>query len=196
MGKEPIIETARLILPIFNLILPTILFYWIYQCLGIISATVFSILICGISLFVQYHKTRKIANTAVLGLLGLIASAIAIYFTGNEKFYYVPALAINVITFVFLCILSIRKKSVLHYLAKDFEIAAVKQLPEENLGLLNLIWLLFFGCKILTKIIGIVYLDFSRLYLLVFLMGDPAMVCMIIISIIMIRVQFVHRDVG
>ncbi|MCM1569430.1 MAG: septation protein IspZ [Roseburia sp.] len=182
------------IFPIMNLIFPTILFYWIYRCWGIIAATIFSVLISGLSMAVQYYKVKKIANTAVIGLLGLMISSITIYFTGNEKFYYVPALTMNMITFIFLCILSIKKKSVLHYLAKDFEIVAIKQLPEKDLGLLNLIWLLFFGCKILTKMIGIVYLDFARLYWLVFLMGDPAMVCMIIISIIIIRIQFVHKN--
>lgn len=184
----------RKILPIVNLVLPTALFYWIYRGWGLIPAAIFSILISGVSLAVYYVKRKKIANTAVIGLLGLIASAIAVYFTGNEKFYYVPALAMNVITFIFLCTLSIKRKSVLHYLAKDFEIAAVKQLPENDLGLLNLIWLIFFGCKILTKIIGIVYLEFAELYWLVFLMGDPAMVCMVIISIIIIRIQFVHKN--
>lgn len=182
------------IFPIINLILPTIVFYWIYRCQGIISAAIFSVLISGVSLAVQYYKTKKIANTAVMGLLGLIISSISIYFTENEKFYYVPALAMNMITFIFLCILSIKKKSVLHYLAKDFEIAVIKQVPENDLGLLNLLWLLFFGCKILTKITGILYLDFTRLYWLVFLMGDPAMVCMIIISIIFFRIQFVHKN--
>lgn len=182
------------IISIFNLILPTILFYWVYTKWGIIWAACLSILISGISLAIQYHKTKKISNTAVIGLLGLLASAIAIYFTGNEKYYYVPALAMNVITFCFLCTLSIQKKSVLHYLAKDFEIAAIKQIPQENMHLLNMIWLIFFGCKILTKIIGIIYLDFHKLYWLVFLMGDPAMVFMIVVSIIIIRVQFIHNN--
>lgn len=113
------------IVSILNLILPTTFFYLIYIKWGIIPATCLSFLISGISLAVQYYKTKKISNTAVLGLLGLLASGIAIYFTGNEKFYYVPALAMNVITFVFLCTLSIQRKSVLHYLAKDFEIAAI-----------------------------------------------------------------------
>ena len=182
------------IIPILNLILPTILFYWVYTKWGIIPATCLSILVSGISLAVQYHKTKKISNTAVIGLLGLLASGIAIYFTGNEKYYYVPALAMNVITFCFLCTLSIQKKSVLHYLAKDFEIAAIKQIPQENMHLLNVIWLIFFGCKILTKIIGIIYLDFHKLYWLVFLMGDPATVFMIVVSIIIIRIQFIHNN--
>lgn len=89
------------IVSILNLILPTTFFYLIYIKWGIIPATCLSFLISGISLAVQYYKTKKISNTAVLGLLGLLASGIAIYFTGNEKFYYVPALAMNVITFVF-----------------------------------------------------------------------------------------------
>ncbi len=84
----------------------------------------------------------------------------------------------------------------LHYLVKDFEIAAMNQLPEENLRMLNLIWLFFFGGKILTKAVGIVYLDFAKLYWLVFLMGDPAMVCMILVSVVIIRIQLKHRDDG
>ena len=53
---------------------------------------------------------------------------------------------------------------------------------------------IFFGCKILTKMIGIIYLDFHKLYWLVFLMGDSAMVFMIAVSIIIIRIQLYVAD--
>ncbi len=97
------------------------------------------------------------------------------------------------ITIGVLSVLLIQKKSVLHYLTKDFEIAAIEQIPQENMRLLNVIWLLFFGCKIMVKIIGIIYLDFHKLYWLVFLMGDPAMVLMIVVSVIIIRFQLTGR---
>ena len=48
--------------------------------------------------------------------------------------------------------------------------------------------------KILTKVMGILYLDFEKLYWLVFLMGDPAMVLVVVISIVIIRVQFAHKN--
>ncbi len=178
---------------ILNLVLPTILFYWVYSKCGIIPAPCLSVLVSGIFQAVQFYKTRKISNTAVLGLLGLIIAGISISFTGNEKYYYVPGLVKNMITIGVLSVLLIQKKSVLHYLTKDFEIAAIEQIPQENMRLLNVIWLLFFGCKIMVKIIGIIYLDFHKLYWLVFLMGDPAMVLMIVVSVIIIRFQLTGR---
>lgn len=184
----------RNIFLICNMIFPSILFYFIYTFWGIILAIVFSVLFNGISISVQYYKKRRIFNTSVLGLLGLIGSAVAICFTGNEKFYYVPALVINVINFLFLCVLSIQKKSIFHYLTKDFEITVLKRLPQENLCFLNIIWLIFFGLKIITKVMGLFYLKFDELYWLVFWMGDPAMVLMIIFSVVVIRLQFIHME--
>ena len=121
------------IFSIANIIMPTIIFYWIFKIWGIIFAAMISVLYNGMSLGVQFRKSGTISNTSVIGLLGLIGSAIAIYFTGNEKYYYIPALAINIITFCFLCVLSGNKKSVLHYLAKDFDIKAIAQIPQDNL---------------------------------------------------------------
>lgn len=184
----------KILYAVMNTCLPTILFYLIYRFQGIIVATGISVLLNGISLSVQYFKNREVTNTAVLGLLGLLGAAIAIYFTGNEKYYYVPGLAINILLFFFFCVLSLKKKSIVHYLAKDFEITAINLLPQENLFLLNIIWLIFFGLKIVFKVMGLIYLDFDKLYWLVFWMGDPAMVAMIILSIVIIRIQFIHKN--
>jgi len=186
-------KCLKTLLAIFNLMMPTIVFYWIYTIRGVIAAVVISFLYNGISLGMQYRKKRTVSNTSVIGLLGLICSGAAIYFTGNEKFYYIPALVVNLVTFVFLLVLSLNRKSVLHYLAKDFEIKGIEQLPQEDLWLVNILWLIFFGMKIITKVIGIIYLDFEKLYWLVFLMGDPAMLLVIVISVVIIRAQFVHK---
>lgn len=177
----------RILLPVWNVILPALLFYWIYKAAGILPAVICSVLYNGIVLGIQYKKRRTVSNTSVIGLLGLLGSAIAICFTGNEKLYYVPALAVNVIVFCFMLSLHIRKKSVLHYLAKDFEIKAVERLPQEQLLSLNILWMVFFGLKIAAKVIGLLYLDFEKLYLLVFLLGDPAMIAVIVFSVIIIR---------
>lgn len=184
----------KILYAVMNTCLPTVLFYLVYRLQGIVIATGISVILNGISLSVQYYKNKEITNTAVLGLLGMVGAAIAIYFTGNEKYYYVPGLAINIVSFIFFCVLSLQKKSVVHYLAKDFEITSINSLPQKNLYSLNIIWLIFFGLKILLKVMGLIYLNFDKLYWLVFWMGDPAMVAVIILSIVIIRIQLLHKD--
>lgn len=41
---------------------------------------------------------------------------------------------------------------------------------------------------------GLIYINFDKLYWLVFWVGDPAMVAVMILSIVIIRIQLLHKD--
>lgn len=174
-------------IPIVNIIMPTLVFWAVYRLSGILPAVMVSIFISAGSVFYAYIKKKQLSNTQVLGLVGLILSGVSITFSGNEKFYYIPALISNIVLFGFMIALTIRGKSVFLYLAEDFQVKALQNIPEQDVFILNYLWLAFFFLKCASKIIGLVYLDFGKLYWLVFLLGDPAMLIVIGISVLFIR---------
>lgn len=176
----------KIIKALFNMVVPSLLFYVVYRLWGILPAIIVSAVFAVGNLVVSALR-GKVKNTQVLGLLGLIGSFVAIYFTGEEKYYYVPSLLMNVIFLGFMVWLCLRRKSVFHYIAKDFEVAALEAVPEERLMSVNFLWIVFFCLKILAKILGLLYLNFKALYWLVFLFGDPLTIVVIVLSVVMIR---------
>ncbi len=192
--------TNRWLKPALNMVLPAVLFYACYKAAGIMPATILSVGYSIASIIYSHVRKEKISNSKIVGVVGLIGSAAAIGLTGEAKYYYLPALIENAVFLIFMLILTIRKKSVLHYLAKDFRIESLECIPEQKMFGINLLWMLFFVCKICSKIIGILFLDFEHLYWLVYLLGDPMTIVVIILSIILIRRQFslsyVEREGG
>lgn len=176
----------RVLIPVINVILPSLIFFMTYNFWGIIPAITVSGIFCALNIL-KSAICKEVKNTQVLGFLGLISSAIAIYFTGEEKYYYIPSFIENIIFLGFMVSLCFRHKSVLHYIAKDFEIDSLKKIPEDQLMNVNAVWLVFFSLKIIVKIIGILYLDFKTLYWLVFILGDPMTVAAIALSVVLLR---------
>ena len=179
----------RWVIPIINIVLPALLFYVLYRTAGILPSIFIS---AGYSLIVlvrQKAKTGSVKNTQILGLVSLLASGPAIYFSGEEKFYYIPSLVTNVVLLIFMLLLSGRGKSVLHFLAKDFEIRSLSRIPEKNMLRINLVWIVYYALKIIAKLLGLLYLDFQKLYWLVFLLGDPMTLLAILLSVFLIRRQ-------
>lgn len=176
--------------PLCNLVLPAVLFYVFYHTAGIISAIVISLVYSVGSVLYTKYKDHQVKNSQIVGILGLAASAGAIIFTGEEKLYYLPSIIENMIFLGFMIVLTVRHKSVLHYLAKDFEIAALEQIPEESMFSVNALWMAYFALKIVSKIAGILYLDFRMLYWIVFLLGDPMTIVVVMASIYLIRARY------
>ena len=176
--------------PLGNMLIPTVLFYAAYRVTGIIPAVILSLAYSLISAIYAKIKNSTVKNSQVIGILGLAASIMAMCFTGEEKLYYIPALIENILFLGCITVLSFRRKSVLHYLAKDFEIESLRQIHEESMFSVNAIWIIYFALKIISKLVGILYLDFNELYWLVFLLGDPMTVLVIIISVILIRMHY------
>ncbi len=179
----------RWIKPLGNIVVPAILFYAAYRIGGIIPAVTLSLSYSIISAIYSKQKYHRVKNSQIVGIFGLIGSATAILFTGEERLYYIPSIVENIIYGGFMTLLSIRHKSVLHFLAKDFEIQWLKQIPEESMLGINVVWLIYFGLKIISKVLGILYLDFNQLYWVVFLLGDPMTVLVILLSVILIRTR-------
>lgn len=173
--------------PILNMLLPTLLFYVLYKAAGILAAILIAAAFSLGSILWSRSKGQKISNSQVLGAVSLLASGAAIVFSGNEKMYYVPALIGNIVLMGFMVWLTVSHKSVLHYLAKDFRIEALEQVPEENMLPVNILWIVFFVLKILSKVLGLLFLNFEKMYWLVFLLGDPMTIVVVIMSVILIR---------
>lgn len=173
-----------------NMVIPAVVFKIVYNTLGIIPAVILSLGCSLVSVIYSKSKGNGIKNSQVIGILGLAGSAAAIIFSGDEKLYYVPSIFQNALLLGFAITLSLKHKSILHYLAKDFEIHSLDRISEEDMKSINIIWIIYFALKIIVKIVGILYLDFNMLYWIVFLQGDPMMVLMIVISGILIRVQY------
>ena len=179
---------------LINMALPTILFYVSYKVVNIIPAVIISgVYSVGILIY-EKKRNGTVKNSQIIGVIGLLGSALAIGFTGNEKYYYIPSLIENVIFLGFMLVLMMKKKSVLHFLAKDFGIESLEQIPEENMLNVNLLWMFYFGVKIVSKIMGLLYLDFDKLYWLVFLLGDPMTIIVIVLSVVMIRKGYVQKE--
>ena len=176
-------------LVLINIVLPTVLFYVFYNISGIMPAVIISAAYSLITVIYGKIRNYGVRNSQIIGFLGLIGSAAAILFTGEEKLYYVPAIIENVIFLGFMIILTARHKSVIHYLAKDFEIKSLEQIPEDKMISINVIWIIYFVLKIISKIVGILCLNFNELYWMVFILGDPMTIVMIIMSIIMLRMS-------
>lgn len=173
--------------PVINLFLPTLLFYAVYGWGGILAALLVSMAGSVLALFWTRHREGKFSNTQVLGLVSGVISVIAIVCGKDSRLLFLPSLVQNVVLLLFFIVLSLQKKSVLHYLVKDFPIKTFEKVPEEKLLLLNLVWILFFVLKILSKAAGMLWLDFELTYWLVFLLGDPAMVVMVLLSAVIIK---------
>lgn len=175
------------------MVIPAVLFYFFYKAAGMIPAVVISLVYSLITAIYSEYKNNEVKNSQVIGILGLVGSATAILFTGEEKMYYVPSIIENMIFLGFMILLTAHRRSVLHYLAKDFEIRSLELIPEENMFSINIVWIIYFVLKIVSKIVGILYLDFGRLYWIVFLLGDPMTILVIVLSIILIRMNYAGK---
>ena len=179
--------THRKIAAAANIFLPTLAFYACYYLFGLLPAIIISILYSLAVLLFCLCKTKKLRSSQLMGLFGLTASGLAVFFTGYSNFYYVPALFNNLVLTFMMLTLALRKRSILHYLARDFEIKALSSVPETLVLGLNYVWMAYFLLKILSKLLGIFFLDFDKLYWLVFWLGDPAAILLVIFSIWFIR---------
>lgn len=168
------------------MVLPSLIFFIIYKLWGVIPAMVLSGAIALGRLIISI-KHGDVKNSQVLGFLGLVGSAVAIFYSGNEKYYYLPPLIRNVILLTMFAVLCFKHKSVLHYMAEDFDIRALKEVPEDRMMNVNILWIAFFVLKIISKILAITKLDFKTSYWIIFILGDPMTVVVVILSIWMIR---------
>ena len=169
------------------LIMPAVIFYCCYLYADIIYAVIVSFLFSFGMIIFNLVKRKRIANTQILGITGVAMALIAVIYTDNENFYYVPALVSNCVLFVFMFVLSVKKKSVLHYITKDFDIRLINNIQESDCLQLNYLWLIFFILKIISKVTGILFLDFKVLYWIVFILGDPMMIALAAYSIFFIN---------
>lgn len=76
----------------------------------------------------------------------------------------------------------LKSKSIFLYIVKDFDFPIFRNVRDEDVLPLNYLWIGYCLLKILSKVIGMVALDFISMYWLVFLLGTPLNILLIIIS--------------
>lgn len=158
---------------LLSLVLPAALFYAGYALWGLLPAMAGSMVVSFSWMAFRLAKGRRISRTQVFGLAGLVLSFVAVLFTGNEKLSFVSGLINNGCLALFAAVLTLRRRSLLHYVLKDFDLSALRAAPEEDFLHLNAVWLGFFTLKVAAKLIGLAALDYRALYWMVFLLGDP-----------------------
>lgn len=171
-----------ILLKLSYLILPAIVFYICYKYIGILVAILLSASLSVAAIIYNFAKHKTVPHTQILGVLGLLLSFVAVLFTDNEKLYYVPALCSNCLLACFALLLTLRHKSIFHYIVKDFNIPIVQNVPEDQFIPLNIMWLAFFIIKAVSKVLGILFMSFESLYWLVFLLGDPMTIVLVVCS--------------
>ncbi len=177
----------NLVKQLAHLFLPTILFFICYSLFGILPAIIITGSISVFIFLITFIKTKKPSNSQLVGILGMAISFIAIYFTGNDKYYFITPLISNCILAVFALVLTIQKKSIFHFVAKPFKIKQIENIPESEFISLNLMWLFALIIKTISKLLGVLYLDFKTIYWIAYLLSDPFTIVLIIFSIFLVN---------
>ncbi len=124
-----------------NILLPTLLFYVCYKAWGVVPAAFISMGYSAAAMLLSWIRKKEVGNTQVFGIVASLGAAFVIACTGEGKYYYVPALIQNAVLLAFMLALSIRRKSVLHFLAKDFKIPSLSTVPEDSMLGVSIIWI-------------------------------------------------------
>ena len=167
---------------IARMILPGASFLALYYFTSIQIAIVVSCAASLILLVLDIRKEKTIKNSNVIGIIGLIFQMTSAFCVGYEKFYYVPPLIQNCAVMVMVIALCLKSKSVFLYIVKDFEIPIFKNVSDVDVLPLNYLWIGYCLLKILSKVIGMIALDFVSLYWLVLFLGTPLNILLLIIS--------------
>ncbi len=169
------------------LLLPTILFFVCYSVWGILPAVIISGAVSFLVAIFTFIRTRKLPGSQLIGILGMIISFAAIYFTGNDKYYFLTPLVSNCILVIVAFILTIRKKSIFHLVAKPFKLPQIADIPESAFLSLNVMWLVALVVKTLSKLLGVLLLDFKTIYWIAYVLSDPLTVVLLIVSVYLVR---------
>lgn len=172
----------KVIKTIVRMMAPSVLFLVLYKFLGLQLSVLISCAISFLFLLLNVFKEKKITNSAIIGALALAFQVVSAFCVGYEKLYYVPALVQNCVIMVLVLLLCIRSKSVFLYVVKDFDFKIFKNMGDEELLPLNYLWVAYCLLKIITKVVGMVALDFISMYWVVFLFGTPLNLVAIVLS--------------
>ena len=184
----------RIAKAIVRMMLPGASFLALYYFTSLQIAILVSCVASLLLLTLDIRKERTIKNSNVIGIMGLIFQMISAFFVGYEKFYYVPALVQNCAVMVMVLALCLKSKSVFLYIVKDFEIPIFKNVSDADVLPLNYLWIGYCLLKIISKVIGMIALDFVSLYWLVFFLGTPLNILLIIISYYFVKKKSLYKE--
>ncbi len=164
------------------MLLPGISFLAVYYFTNLQIAIVLSCIAGLVLLALDIRKEKAIKNSNVIGMIGLAFQMVSAFCAGYEKLYYLPALVQNCVVMVMVIAFCLKSKSIFLYIVKDFDFPIFRNVRDEDVLPLNYLWIGYCLLKILSKVIGMVALDFISMYWLVFLLGTPLNILLIIIS--------------
>lgn len=163
----------KVIKTIIRMITPSVLFLVLYKLLGLQLSVLITCTISFLLLLWDTFKEKRITNSAIIGVIGLAFQVVSAFCVGYEKLYYVPALVQNCVIMFLVLSLCIQSKSIFLYVVKDFDFKIFQKMNDAELLPLNYLWVAYCLLKVLSKVIGMVALDFISMYWVVFLFGTP-----------------------
>lgn len=177
----------RILFMVLRTMAPSLAFFFFLSRKDI-KCAILSSCIVGILIFIcDIVKVKKITNSSVIGGIALLFQIISSFLAGYEKLYYVPALLQNGVVMLLLIAMCVKKQSIFLYMVKDLKIALFESMKDQDVMDLNYIWIGYCLLKILSKVVGLVTLDFVTLYWIVFALGDPLNILLLVISYICVK---------
>lgn len=157
---------------ILDSLLPALVFMVLYKTISFKTALIVGFIHSGYTYGMEYKRNKKLNNMSIIGLLGVIFQTISGLLFSNEKAYFFYPILSNLI-FTSICFGSLLgKKSIIGYIAKDFDENDSNNL-EPIYKRLTIIWGSFFSLKVIVKLIGIMNWSFELLYGVNWLIGTP-----------------------
>lgn len=177
----------RIFWVIFRILAPSIVFFLFLSMQGVKGAIFASCIVEMMIIVYELARDKKMTNSSVIGAIALLFQIISSFLAGYEKLYYVPAFIQNCVVMVLVSTMCIKRKSVFLYIVKDFKFALFDSISDQDVMPLNYIWIGYCLLKILSKVIGLITLDFVALYWIVFALGDPLNILLLVISYIYVK---------
>lgn len=175
---------------IIDSLLPALVFMLLYKLVSFKVALIVGFIHSSYVYGMEYRKNKRLNNMSILGLLGIFFQTASGLIFSSEKAYFFYPLFSNLI-FTLICFGSlIGKKSIIGYIAKDFD-ENPKENLEETYKQLTIMWGCFFSLKVIIKLIGIMNWSFELLYSINWIIGTPITMVLIWFSF-----YYTNRKVG
>lgn len=163
-----------------------IIYYLCYLLWGIIISLAITFILLVIKIIINTKNKNKITNIEIINILGLIISIICCLFTKNSKYYFLSSIINNTLILLFMIYLIIFEDGIIKFGFKNIN-EKIEKIKNKKLFIIEILWILFFILKISIKLLGIFKLDFSCLYWVNWIIGNPITLLLIFFTIIYIK---------
>lgn len=169
-------------------LIPALIFLIVYRTTSLKMAIIFGFTIGAIIYINKYRKSKSLSSFDYLAIFGLFSQTIIGYLAKNPMTYFVYPLIENLLYMMVFVVSLLIKKDAVSFLAKDYvENKDMLRKLKPAFNRLTLICAIFFGIKVLVKVIGMTSWSFELLYSINWIMGTP-------LSILLLWFSFTYPD--